>query len=143
MEKSRAINKSLHPSDKQPPTEGSVELHPSPSTRLLLLCLLLFHQPKAAASHCPLPKQTLGTWHIWGAGNAESTGACREERWIQDCLVPASFFHRHVQEGAGSSSREAHRCLKLIPTSGVSFWCLRRPRSDVGIGRGVEFNQSH
>jgi len=45
---------------------------------------------------------------------------------------------RHESSIAGSSSREARSCFKLIPPSGVSFtvWCLGRPRTDVGIGGG-------
>jgi len=47
-------------------------------------------------------------------------------------LSPASPICtcRNESAMAGSSSREARSCLKLISPSGVSFtvWCLRKPR---------------
>lgn len=78
LEKSGAINKSLHPADKQQRDLWNY----IPALPLLLLFLLLFQQLKELPVTHPLPKEKLGMWHILGAGNAESTEAGRQGKWI-------------------------------------------------------------
>lgn len=111
-----------------------MESHPGPSTRLLLPFFAPF--PAAEGSCHSFPKKN------WECGELGMLKALRLEEGKSGFRIICchQLFPQAPQTGAGSGSREAPRCLELIPTSGGSFWRLGRREERRG---NWKLKQSH
>lgn len=92
-------------------------------------------------SFCPLWTDAVIVAILWAVRMLNAVGLAGKKTEFSIVFLSPAFSVctcRNVSLIAGSCSREARSCLKLIPPSGVSFrvWYLRRPRTDVGTGGG-------